>query len=120
MRYTKYATSITMLLALDNSRMDSFAMAGSTAAYLNINGRTWQSNPTNKSSEFTSACFLSNLCSFLGLASPPQKREDPRTRRRFKRMEPKREYFSTKQILVVYYSTIKRKALSHPDSIIAH
>lgn len=38
---------------------------------------------------------LSNLCSFLILANPPQKRELPRTRRRLERMDPKREYFTT-------------------------
>lgn len=27
------------------------------AAYLNINGSMWQSNPSNSMSEFTSACF---------------------------------------------------------------
>jgi hypothetical protein len=29
------------------------------------------------------------------LAKPPQRREEPRTRRRFERMEPRREYFTT-------------------------
>lgn len=38
---------------------------------------------------------LSNLCSFLRLATPPKKREVPRTRRRFERMEPKRDDFTT-------------------------
>lgn len=38
---------------------------------------------------------LSNVCSILRLTKPPHKREDPKTRRRFERMEPKREYFNT-------------------------
>ena len=38
---------------------------------------------------------LSNFCSLLRLANPPQKREEPRTRRRFERIDPKREYFNT-------------------------
>lgn len=36
---------------------------------------------------------LSKICSLL--TSPPHSKEDPRTRRRFERIEPKREYFST-------------------------
>lgn len=38
---------------------------------------------------------LLNLCSLLRLAMPPQKRDEPRTRRRFEITEPKREYLST-------------------------
>lgn len=38
---------------------------------------------------------LSYFCSLLRLAKPPQKREEPRTRRRFERMEPRREYLTT-------------------------
>lgn len=38
---------------------------------------------------------LSYFCSLLILAMPPQKREVPRTRRRFERIEPKREYLTT-------------------------
>lgn len=128
-------------------------------AYLNISGSKWHSNPSNRSCEFTSACFcntreeqddqedilqqhvtvtlfpptesktlityflnikyairgrrrespsifrdkmepvrvitLSYLCSFLRLANPPKRREEPSTRRRFERTEPKREYFTT-------------------------
>lgn len=37
---------------------------------------------------------LSNFCSLLRLARPPQKSEVPRTKRRFERTEPKREYLS--------------------------
>jgi len=37
---------------------------------------------------------LSNFCSLLRLANPPKKREEPRTKRRFERIDPRREYFS--------------------------
>ena len=38
---------------------------------------------------------LSYLCSFLRLARPPQRSDEPRNKRRFERMEPKRENFTT-------------------------
>ena len=49
-----------MLLALDNCRV-LVAIEGysSAMAYLNINGSKWHSNPSNKTSEFTSVCFCS-------------------------------------------------------------
>jgi len=58
--YPAYARSITMLLALDNCRV-LVAIEGYSPpmAYLNINGSKWHSNPSNKTSEFTSACFCS-------------------------------------------------------------
>ena len=38
---------------------------------------------------------LSYLCSLLRLAKPPQRSELPRTKRRFERMEPSRDNFTT-------------------------
>ena len=49
-----------MLLALDNCRLLVAIEGYSPAkAYLSSNGSKWHSNPSNKSSEFTSACFCS-------------------------------------------------------------
>lgn len=58
--YPAYARSITMLLALDNCRvLVAIEWYSPAKAYLNINGSKWHSNPSNKTSEFTSACFYS-------------------------------------------------------------
>lgn len=46
-------------------------------------------------SEVNEKSTLSNFCSLLRLARPPQKREVPRTKRRLERMEPRSEYFTT-------------------------
>lgn len=44
---------------------------------------------------------LSYFCSLERLAMPPQKREVPRTRRRFESIEPKSEYFTTSTLCCV-------------------
>lgn len=42
---------------------------------------------------------LSNFCSLDMFAMPPQKRDDPRTKRRLERIEPNSEYFTTSILL---------------------
>lgn len=43
----------------------------------------------------------SYFCGVERWAIPPQKREVPRTKRRFERMEPKREYLTTAILLLL-------------------
>lgn len=43
----------------------------------------------------------SYFCGVERCAIPPQKREVPRTKRRFERMEPKREYLTTAILLLL-------------------
>uniref|UniRef100_A0A2P2LBW3 Vacuolar cation/proton exchanger 1a n=1 Tax=Rhizophora mucronata TaxID=61149 RepID=A0A2P2LBW3_RHIMU len=97
--YALYPVSITMLLALDNWSVGTVVKLGDAPAMRNNSGRMWHNNPRSSNSMFTSACLLSYFCSLLMLAMPPQKREVPRTKRRFESTEPRREYFTTTILL---------------------
>jgi len=84
-----------MALNLDNSRTepDELMLCPVQLAYLDSRGNMWHRTPSIKRPMLTSACLLSSGRSLPVFASPPHRRDEPRTSSKLDNMEPKSDHF---------------------------